>query len=156
MKIALAGCALVGCALMGCAYQPGSFSSPQQTFAGQRATVGCVDVAVERRADLAFGPVLAFAFANRCDHPAIIDLGAVAVVGRNPEGTEVTLRPYDPRGELRPIALDGRNVGAEALVYPAGRAMPQLCVDAATLAQQRSPRWLCFGPPARRVVGRAP
>jgi hypothetical protein len=150
MRIALATCALIGCA-----YEPGSFRYPSKTFAGQRATVGCLDVSVERRADLALGPVLAYQFANRCDHVAVVDLGAAVVVGRNAQGTDIPLRPYDPRSELHPTALDGRNIGAEALAYPADRAMPQLCVDAATLVHEARPQWLCFGAPAGPVVGRA-
>lgn len=146
----------MSCALVGCAYQPGSFSYPPHDFAGQRATAGCLDVAVQRRADLPIGPVLAYQFANRCDHATEIDLGAVAVIGRNPQGADVTLLPYDPRGELHPVALDGRNAGGEALAYPSDREMPQVCVDAATLAHAVPPRWLCFGTAERTVVGRAP
>ncbi|HEY0477276.1 MAG TPA: hypothetical protein VGD37_07110, partial [Kofleriaceae bacterium] len=176
--------ALLTCALLGCAYQPGSFRYPPQDFPGQRLTVGCLDLAVERRADLATGlargPVLAYQFANRCDHPAMIDLAAVAVVRRDAQGVDVALRPYDPHAELHPVALDGRNVGTEALVYVAVRSagwpaaspadqlsdgtvdqdadpsIPQVCVDAATLAHQGGPQWLCFGAPARVVIGRAP
>jgi hypothetical protein len=156
--------ALLTCALLGCAYQPGSFRYLPQNFPGQRVTVGCLDLAVERRADLsagpAHGPVLAYQFANRCERPAIIDLAAVTVVGRTPEGAEVGLRPFDPRAELQPVALDGRSVGAEALAYlpdaPADLPLPQVCVDAATLAHQGRPHWLCFGGPAGTVVGRAP
>ncbi|HEX8115424.1 MAG TPA: hypothetical protein VF516_47180, partial [Kofleriaceae bacterium] len=101
------------CALVGCAYQPGSFAHAPHDFVGQRVTVGCLDVAVERRTDLSVGPaldpVLGYQFGNRCDHPALVDLGAVAVIGRNPAGADVALRPYDPRHELRPVALDGRS-----------------------------------------------
>jgi hypothetical protein len=148
--------ALVVCALVGCAYQPGSFSHAPADVAGERATVGCVDLSIERRDDLAIGPVLAFQFANRCDHAAVIDLGGAAVIGRNPQGTDVTLRPYDPHEELHPVALDGRSTGSEALAYPADRAMPQVCVDAATLVHEGAPRWLCFGSVVRTRVGRAP
>jgi hypothetical protein len=151
MRIALAMCALIGCA-----YQPGSFSYPPNRFAGQRATVGCLDVAVERRPDLSIGPVLSYEFANRCDRPTLVDLSAAAVVGRDPQGTDVELRPYDPRAELRPASLDGRNAGAEALAYPSDRPVPQICVDAATLVHQGPPRWLCFGSPVGPVVGSAP
>lgn len=147
---------VLACALAGCAYQPGSFAYSPQDFAGQRTTVGCLDVAVDRRADLSIGPVLSYQFANRCDHAAVVDLGAVAVVGRNEQGADVPLRPYDPRGELHPAALDGRSAGAEALAYPSDRPMPQVCADAASLVHQAPPRWLCFGGPARPVVGRAP
>jgi len=167
MKIRIA---LVPCALVGCAYKPGSFAYSQDPFPGQRATVGCLDVSVERRADLPIGPVLGYHFANRCDHATVIDLGGVAVVGRTLEGAALALTPYDPRAELRPIALDGRNAGAESLVYPSDTrstvpvvagatgsrslllavppAMPQVCADVATLVHEAPPRWLCFGAPA--------
>jgi hypothetical protein len=144
--------ALLLCALVGCAYQPGSFA-PQSEFPGRRATVGCFDLAVERRADAPVGPVLGFRFANRCDHPAVIDLSALAVVGRSIEspdwagGGDIVLRPYDPRGELHAVALDGRNTGAEALAYPVERRLSQICVDVATLdrAGGAPSQWLCFG-----------
>jgi hypothetical protein len=139
MRIALA------CVLVGCAYRPGSFTYATQDFAGQRVTAGCLDIAVDRRADLAIGPVLDFQFANRCDHAAVVDLGAVAVIGRGPFGAEVALRPFDPRAELHPAALDGRSAGSEALAYPSARPMPQICADAAALAHESPPRWLCFG-----------
>lgn len=147
---------MASCVLVGCAYEPGSFSYPPQKFTGQRATVGCLDLSVERRADLAIGPVLAYQFANRCDHPTLVDLGAASVVGRNAQGIDVSLRPYDPRGELHRAALDGRNVGAEALAYPSDRSMPQVCVDAAALVHESRPLWLCFGAAVRPLVGRAP
>lgn len=146
----------MSCALVGCAYQPGSFSYAPKTFTGQRVSVGCLDLAIERRADLEIGPVLAYQFANRCDRPMTIDLGAVAVVGRNPQGTDVTLRPYDPKGEIQPVALDGRNIGSEALAYPADRAMLEVCVDAATLSGAAGPRWLCFGGTPDRLAAGAP
>jgi hypothetical protein len=151
MRIALA------CALAGCAYQPGSFRHAPHDFPGQRATIGCLDLAVDRRADLSIGPVLSYQFANRCDRAATVDLGAARVMGRDEQGADIELAPYDPRGELHPAALDGRMVGAEALVYPADRAMPQVCVDAASLTDAASHHWLCFS--AQRtaaVAGRAP
>jgi len=150
--------ALTSGALAGCGYQPGSFAEGRVTFPGQRATVGCVDVAVERRADLPIGPVLGYHFANRCDRPAVIDIGAIAVVARTAIGADVPLRPYDPRGELRPVALDGRNTGAEALAYAAGGAMLQVCADVAALVPRAPAQWLCFGAPpaATSTVGRLP
>lgn len=156
--------ALVACALAGCAYQPGSFAAPRNEFSGQRATIGCLDLSVERRADVPIGPVLGYQFANRCDHPTTVDLAAIAVIGRDAAGGEVALRAYDPRGELRPVALDARNVGAEQLAYPASREMAQVCADISTFAPAQPPRWLCFGgpgpsdrpPPATTVVGRLP
>jgi hypothetical protein len=147
MRIALA------CALVGCAYQPGSFTHAPQDFVGQRVTVGCLDVAVERRADAAVGPVLGYQFGNRCDRAALIDLGAVRVIGRSPQGADVALRPYDPRREIHPAALDGRSVGAEALAYASDRPMLEVCADAAALAHAVPPRWLCFAAPAPSAGG---
>ena len=149
--------ALLWCALIGCGYRPGSFAYPDTAFTGQRATVGCLDVAVERRADVPIevgtGAVLRFQFANRCDHPQAIDLGAVAVIGRSAAGDDERLAPYDPRAELHPVALDGRSVGAESLAYPADHPMQQVCVDVATFVHQEPPRWLCFAGTAGAVVG---
>jgi hypothetical protein len=146
---------LAALAIAGCGYQPGSLASQQRAFAGRRATVGCFDVAVERKADLPIGPVLGYQLANRCDHLATVDLAAIAVVGRDAEGVDVVLAPYDPRAELHPVALDARSVGGESLAYPAGSAMPQVCVDLATLVHRTPPQWSCFGSPAT-AVGSAP
>jgi hypothetical protein len=148
--------ALLPCALIGCAYQPGSFAHAPSSPGGQRVTLGCVDLAVERRADLAVGPVLDYRFANRCDHPEMVDLGALPVVGRSAEGSEVALAPYDPQGELHATALDGRSIGGEALAYPAAHPMVEVCVDAARLIHHSAPRWLCFGSAARPIVGGVP
>ena len=105
----------MSCALIGCAYQPGSFTWGLNQFPGQRATVGCLDVSVERRTDFPIGPVLAYQFANRCDRPTTVDLAAIAVVGRDAGGAEVALRAYDPRAELHPVTLDARNVARIAM-----------------------------------------
>ena len=148
--------ALISCALIGCAYQPGSFTWGLNQFPGQRATVGCLDVSVERRTDFPIGPVLAYQFANRCDRPTTVDLAAIAVVGRDAAGGEVALRAYDPRAELHPVTLDARNVGVESLAYPATTALAQVCVDVARFAPAQPPRWLCFGSAPPTVVGRAP
>jgi hypothetical protein len=145
--------ALISCALIGCAYKPGSFTWGVNEFPGQRATVGCLDVSVERRSDFPIGPVLAYQFANRCDRPTTVDLAAIAVVGRDAAGAEVALRAYDPRAELHPVTLDARNVGVESLAYPVNRAMAQVCVDVATLAPAQPPRWLCFGSAPPAVAG---
>lgn len=141
--------ALLSCALVGCAYRPGSFAHVHDDAAGLRATVGCLDIAVERRTDLPIGPVVGYRFANRCDHPTTVDLGAVAVVGRNAAGAEVQLAPYDPRAEVQPVALDARNVGSESLAYQAEHAITQVCVDVASFSRATPSRWLCFGSAAK-------
>ena len=147
--------ALLFCALLGCAYKPGSFTSGDSHFPGQRATVGCLDVAVERRTDFPIGPVLGYRFANRCDHPTTVDLGSLAVMGRDAAGAETALRAYDPRAELHPVAIEARNVGTESIAYPAREAMAQVCVDVSTLVREQPARWLCFGTSVP-VVGGAP
>src|SRR5688572_27100413 len=68
--------------VVGCSYSPGSFSYPGRYFAGQRLTVGCLDVSIDRRADAFESAVLDFQFGNRCDDPVVVDLLSVPVIGR--------------------------------------------------------------------------
>jgi hypothetical protein len=137
--------AVLSVALTACAYSPGSFSHYRQDFPGQRTTVGCIDLSVERRPDLSTGgTVLAYEFGNRCDHPAPIDFGQVKVVARTYDGTDLSLAPYDPDWEIRPMRLDGRTTGAEAIAYPAEQRLAEVCVDAASLTHEAPARWLCF------------
>lgn len=136
--------AVLSVALTACAYRPGTFSTFSSTFPGQRATVGCLDIAVERRPDLPDGAVVGYQFANRCDHPTVVDLAHVAVVGRTVEGTQVDLAPYDPERELEPLQIDGRMVGREAIAYTSRVELAEVCVDAASVAQDRRAQWLCF------------
>jgi len=148
--------AVVACGLVGCAYQPGSFAYQEHTFPGQRATIGCLDVSVER-SEMPLGPVIRYQFANRCDHATTVDLGAAVVVGRDDQGGEVKLRPFDPRSELHPVTLDGRNAGAESLAYPSARTLSQVCVDLSSLIHERSPQWRCLSAAAAAaVVGSTP
>jgi hypothetical protein len=104
--VAFMRAAVLSVALTACAYSPGSFRHFRHDFPGQRTTVGCLDLAVERRADLTTGgTVIAYEFGNRCDHPAVVDLAAVDVVGRTFAGDEVKLAPFDPERELRALAI---------------------------------------------------
>jgi hypothetical protein len=137
----------IALAIAACAYKPGSYQSPSREFVGQRTSVGCLDIAVDRRTDMGSSAVLGYTFGNRCDHPAVIDLAWVNVIGRTATGAEITLVPYDPKGELKVVRLDGRQAGSEAIAYPAPEALGQLCVDVASLAQTRPAQWLCFGNP---------
>ena len=137
----------IALAVAACAYKPGSYQSPSREFVGQRTSVGCLDLAIDRRTDIGSSAVLGYTFGNRCDRPAVIDLAWVNVIGRTAAGAEITLVPYDPKGELQVLRLDGRQVGAEAISYPAPESLGQLCVDVASLAQTRPAQWLCFGNP---------
>lgn len=144
MRAAVLVCALI---IVGCAYKPGSYKAPARDFVGQRTTVGCLDVSVDRRTDLGSSAVLGYTFGNRCDRPAVIDLAWVNVVGRTAAGAEVALVPYDPKGELQVLNIDARAAGSEAISYPAPEALGQVCVDVASLAHETPAQWLCFGNP---------
>lgn len=137
--------ALAALLLAGCAYQPGSFDSSLQRFKGQQATVDCLDLAVDRRHDLPdHSAVVGFAFGNRCDHPAVVDLAAAAVVGRTVDGHQLELSAYDPHHEIATLRIDGRAVGREALAYPSDTPLAEICIDAATIAHGATARWMCL------------
>ena len=139
MRIAVVLGAVSAAFACGCTgYTPGSFAS----FPGQRTTIGCLDVAVQRRADLAdHAAVLAYHFGNRCRAPAVVDLAHVRVVDDHGRA----LAPYDPRAELVPLTLDGRLTGREAIAYPStGEPIAYVCVDVASLARTAPEQWLCL------------
>jgi hypothetical protein len=129
-------------ALAGCAYRPGAMQPEPR---GQVVTVGCLDVAIARRLDHGANAVLYYRLGNRCNRPIQVDLAQVAVVGRFGDGAEVALAPYDPDLEIRPVRLDGRMTGREAIAYPTPQPAAQICVDAASIVHAEPARWLCFG-----------
>jgi hypothetical protein len=136
---------LASVALVGCAYKPGSFSHLRRDFPGQRTTVGCIDLSVERRPGMSGGgAVLAYEFGNRCDRPATIDLARARVVARTFDGEDIELHPFDPNGEIRSLRIDGRLTGAEAIAYHAEAQLAEVCVDAASITETADPQWLCF------------
>ena len=129
-KLAAAAAALGACAIGagtigavavagGCGYRPGSFRGDLAGggFNGERATVGCLDVAVAGR--WSRGPAIAQAvqldFGNRCDRPVVVDFSALRAFGRDDGGRGHPLRIRDPRGEIRPLSLEARTVGREVL-----------------------------------------
>jgi len=131
----------------GCAYQPGSFSRIGAAFPGQRATFGCLDVAVDDQPLPDGTSSIEYDFGNRCDRVTTVDLAAIRVVGRTDDGREVALRPLDPRHQIRPLPIDGRLVGREIVAYWAGREqrapIVAVCVDAAAIAHAPE-QWMCF------------
>jgi hypothetical protein len=148
--------ATIGVLLTGCAYQAGSFDSMLRPFTGERATFGCLDLAVERRPDLPGGAaVLAYSFGNRCDHPTLVDLASVAVVAHTPDGDQHQLSPYDPHHEIASMLIDGRAVGNEAIAYRGEVEANAICLDAGAVAHSRSARWMCF-PASRSQVTEVP
>jgi predicted dienelactone hydrolase len=130
--------------LTGCAYRAGSFDSMNQDFVGTRASAGCLDLAIERRADIDRGPVVAYSFGNRCDAPALVDLADAVVVARTSDDAIQRLTPYDPRQEIVAREIDARAVGGEAIAYVSSARLPELCVDTASIAHVPGHSWLCF------------
>lgn len=146
MRIAFAALILIGCG-----YHPGSFSGAQ-SYAGTRATVGCLDLAIARRADLQDAVVLDYQFGNRCTKPTPVDFAGVTVIARTREGTEVRLAPYDPEHQIEAMRVDGRLEGREVIAYPTDDEVVQVCVDTASLARTETPQWVCVGDRARRFA----
>jgi hypothetical protein len=153
LSIAIAWCASA------CAYQPGSFHGrrPRLDFAGERATVGCLDIAVAGRwkaADVR-GQVVEIDFGNRCDRPVVVDFTSLRAVGRDDGGREQALAVYDPAGEIRPLDLEARTVGREVLeLRPAALAAPaspgrlrSACLDLGRLRGGPAERWICIARP---------
>ena len=131
----------------GCAYKAGSYAYMSNAFPGQRATVGCLDLAVSRLPDSYDGAVMQFQFGNRCDHEAAVSLPTVAR-GRLFDGSEQTLSVYDPNAEVDPKKLDGRSFGSETLEYRAesGDRIAEICIDAGKIAgDAEGAHLLCFG-----------
>ncbi|HUJ63830.1 MAG TPA: hypothetical protein VLX92_35260 [Kofleriaceae bacterium] len=142
--------------LVGCAgYRAGSFRARQLDFTGQHATVGCLDISIRERPPVRGADVLQYTFGNRCDHPAMVDLAAANVIGRLGDGREVELIAYDPNREIRPLPIDGRMVGQEAIAYQAATEVSQICVDAGGIGHGQ-PQWLCFPGVASRVAEVSP
>ena len=140
--------ALLVATTAGCSYDPGAFSYPGRQFPGQRVTVGCLDISVDRRADMDDKVVVNYQFGNRCNESVVVDLVRVPVTGRTTMGDEVTLAAFDPKTELIALKLGARQAGGEAIAYPypTAHALTQICVDAAAIyAGAREHRWLCFG-----------
>ena len=135
---------LVGIALVaGCAYHGGAFSDIHGTFEGPRQTIGCVDIAVAKTEEPT-GPVIAYAFGNRCRYPVPLDLAAIRVRGRTADGATRELVAFDPNHEIRPLAIDALITGRENIEYVAHEPLTEVCVDLSgvTNAAPQTP-WVC-------------
>jgi hypothetical protein len=135
-------------------YDPGSF----QGMVGTHVVLPCLDVAVwVQRDDQVPGPVVNYAFGNRCDHDAMVDLGAARVVARDDKGRELHLAAADPNREIRPLAMPARLAGQERIAYDgdfAERVLDQVCVDVGAIDRSGpvAERWICsdlHGEPVR-------
>lgn len=144
MRRVRAICLLVATA--GCSYRAGSFAALGHDFAGQRLSLGCIDLAVARRPDGPLGAILAYDVGNRCDTPVWLDLASLPVVGHT-DNAAIELAAYDPRGELRRLPIDGRALASETIEYRALLAVPfeDICLDAGRIVGA-APSWTCVGP----------
>ena len=146
---------LVLAGVAGCAYHPGSFRAPLRgQFAGEQATAGCLDVAVAARPGTA--GVMEVTFANRCDHPAVVDFPAMRAIGRDAQDSERSLVIYDPQGTLRPLTLEARTWGKEVIELRTAADQTEpihgACLDVGALARDQE-RWVCLaGGPAAVAV----
>ncbi|MFT3695021.1 MAG: hypothetical protein QM831_17925 [Kofleriaceae bacterium] len=123
--------------LASCSYDAGSFHSLTSTFPGERVTVGCLDLALDRPHEPeAQGPVVHYSFGNRCDHPVTVDFQSLVVRARNR-----AITPFDPNHEIAPKTLETRAFGSEEIEYT---ALPgdQLCIDVGSLIAEPT-RWVC-------------
>ena len=135
---------LVGSLLFaGCAYQPDTFSYAREPFKGVYLSVQCLDLAIAHRRESAHD-VIAYQFGNRCDQPALVDLAAAHVTGDTGDGDVFDLFAFDPMREMRAMLLDARAVGREAIEYPSGTPLQNVCVDAASVAHVTPSQWICF------------
>ena len=141
-----------------CAYRPGSFEGHHGTFPGERAIVGCLDVAVARAPHdvAATGEVIELNFGNHCEQPVTVDIGAIRAHGQGPDGRGEPLVPEDPAGEIRPLELDGLWNGREVIEYrlasrPAERVAGS-CFDVGGLDASaiRREAWICLPPQGER------
>lgn len=139
MLVGLAGCVT---------YKPGAFAHGMTVFTGTKTTIGCLDIAVDRREDHDQSAVLSYKFGNRCEHPQVVDLGGLNVVGRDAAGAEYALRPFDPKAQIRPMPVDAGLIGGEAIAYVAdanvGVELVQICVDAGSIVEGQATQWMCF------------
>jgi len=135
--------AVVVCMLAGCAYKHLDAAAP-----GQRVTVGCLDLAIARRADTPDGAVLEYRFGNHCDHASPIALPTTAR-GRTLGGQERTLVAYDPQHEIVPLQIDARTSGTETIEYRSDDdyGLGQVCIDVASIVRQTPASWICVGEP---------
>lgn len=133
---------IIATLIAGCSYKKGSYNLLGQ-FEGERATVGCLDIAVASHYDAAAtGPIASLTFGNFCDAPVVVDVHAIRATGRYADGSAVLMVPYDPRAELRPKALEARRAGREYVEYQAadmGTEPDQLCLDVSRLDRDAPP-----------------
>jgi len=138
-------------AVAGCYhYQPGSYAD-FGPWAGHHVELPCLDMAVHvARSEQTTGPVVGYAFGNRCDHDVTVDLAAARVVARDALGRELQLAAYDPRHEIRALDMPALLTGGEKIEYNgdfAERELVEVCVDVGAIdrSEAMQTRWICSG-----------
>lgn len=119
-----------------CSYHAGSFADSSGPFPGPRLALPCLDLSVALvHSAPAAGPVIQYSFGNRCRRAVTVDLAAARVTARAASGEVVTLRPYDPRREIRALPLDGLLSGREQISYvaPQMTSAISICIDATSV-----------------------
>ena len=133
----------------GCSYRAGSFADSAGAFPGAGVALPCLDLAVALvHSPSATGPVIQYSFGNRCRRSITVDLAAARVTARDAAGNQAALHPYDPRGEIRVLPLDGLLSGREQIFYlgPQPMSAISICIDVAGVDQSTPtpPRVVCL------------
>jgi hypothetical protein len=148
---------LVGGAGAGCLGPPATTRWDHEPFTreGTERVLGCTELAfsVERDARLPEGSLLLdVSVRNRCVRPTPLDLGAMRIVGYDPEGQEMSVAMYDPRGEIGATEVDSDVAAVERirLDAPALEYARSICVDVTRVspdAQRTAPARVCMPAP---------
>lgn len=124
-------------------YRAGSFQGPVASFPSERATRGCVDVALSASIDpVADGPVLDLYLGNRCRDAVWVDVPSMAMSVYVDEGAELPVAFYDPNDELKPSLLGGKEQVHVRLELEAPAESLRVCAQLDALASTKEP-----GPP---------
>ncbi len=135
-------------AATGCGYRAGSFADSTSTFPGTHLALGCIDLAVALSSDpVATGPVIGYAFGNRCRREITLDLASIRAVARDPSGGDRQLTAFDPDHEIKPLSLPPAMTGREAIEYRGVDKVSVICVDVsgADRSAPHTERWVCVG-----------
>jgi hypothetical protein len=133
------------CACSG--YRAGSFRTAVAEFPSERATQGCVDLALRAAIDpLADGPVVDLYLGNRCKDSVWVDIPKLAMSAYLEDGKEMPVTFYDPRDELRAAVLGGKEQTMVRLELVAPLESLRVCARLDQLARARDvgpPKQLC-------------
>jgi hypothetical protein len=113
------------------------------SFPAERATQGCLDVAVEAAVDpVAEGPVLDLYLGNRCTESVWVDIPSLQMTVYVDDGDPMPVAFYDPRDELKASLLGGKEQTMVRLELQAPIESLRVCAQLDKLASTKDP-----GPP---------